>query len=93
MATAYSVLAWPVLVVAYHDNRGRGREYQDGVTVAPDKLDLSIQFGDVDGDGKQDVTVVTHDKRLTIYDVKQAALRIVEIIAAVLAALGINAAV
>lgn len=61
--------------------------------MAPDKLDLSIQFGDVDGDGKQDVTVVTHDKKLTIYDVKQAALRIVEIVAAVLAALGITAAV
>lgn len=51
---------------------------------------MSIQFGDVDGDGKQDVTVVTHDKRLTIHDVKAAALRIVEIVAAVLAALGIE---
>ncbi len=63
------------------------------MNTAPDKLDLSIQFGDVDGDGKQDVTVVTHDKRITIYDVKQAALRIAEIIAAVVAALGIHGAV
>ena len=61
--------------------------------MAPDKLDLSIQFGDVDGDGKQDVTVVTHDKKFTIYDVKQAVLRLAEIVAAVLAALGIYGAV
>lgn len=63
------------------------------VNLAPDKLDLSIHFGDVDGDGRQDVTVTTNDKKMTIHDVKQAALRIVEIIAAVLAALGINGAV
>lgn len=63
------------------------------MNTAPDKLDLKIQFGDVDGDGKQDVTVLTNDKRITVHDVKQAALRIVEIIAAVLAALGINGAV
>ena len=53
-------------------------------------LDLTIQFGDVDGDGKQDVIVHTNDKQITIKDVKQAALRIVEIVAAVLAALGIH---
>ena len=55
-------------------------------------LDLSIKLGDVDGDGKQDVTIYTHNKtsKITIYDVKQAGLRVVEIIAAVLAALGIE---
>lgn len=61
--------------------------------MAPEHLDLKIQFGDVDGDGKQDVTVVTENKKITIYDVKQAALRIAEIVAAVLAALGIYGAV
>ena len=55
-------------------------------------LNLKIELGDVDGDGKQDVTVYTHNKtaRLTVYDVKQVGLRIVEIVAAILAALGIE---
>lgn len=60
--------------------------------MAPQDLDLKIQFGDVDGDGKQDVIVYTNDKRVLISDVKQAAVRIVEIVAAVLAALGIHGA-
>lgn len=60
--------------------------------MAPQDLDLKIQFGDVDGDGKQDVVVYTNDRRVLISDVKQAALRIVEIVAAVLAALGIHGA-
>lgn len=60
--------------------------------MPPQDLDLKIQFGDVDGDGKQDVIVYTHDKRVFISDVKQAAVRIVEIVAAVLAALGIHGA-
>lgn len=55
-------------------------------------LNLKIELGDVDGDGKQDVTVYTHNKtaRMTIYDIKQAGLRIVEIIAAIVAAMGIE---
>lgn len=55
-------------------------------------LNLKIELGDVDGDGKQDVTVYTHNKtaRVTLYDVKQSAIRIVEIVAAVLAAIGIE---
>ena len=60
--------------------------------MPPQDLDLKIQFGDVDGDGKQDVIVYTHDKRVILSDVKQAAFRIVEIVAAVLAALGIHGA-
>ena len=60
--------------------------------MAPQDLDLKIQFGDVDGDGKQDVIVYTNDKRVLISDVKQAVLRITEIVAAVLAALGIHGA-
>lgn len=56
----------------------------------PDKLDLSIRLGDIDGDGQQDVTVTTKGGRqLTIYAVKEAAVRIAEIIAAVVAALTI----
>ena len=58
--------------------------------MPPQDLDLKIQFGDVDGDGKQDVIVYTHDKRVLLSDIKGAALRIVEIVAAVLAALGIH---
>lgn len=62
------------------------------MTMTDHDLNLKIELGDVDGDGKQDVTVYTHNKtaRVTLYDVKQSALRIVEIVAAVLAALGIE---
>ena len=59
--------------------------------MAPDKIDLKIQLGDIDGDGKQDVTVTTKGgQKMTIYAVREAAVRIVEIVAAIIAALGIE---
>lgn len=52
---------------------------------------FNIQIGDVDGDGKQDVTVTSGNKKtkITIYDVKKAAYDIGKIIVSVLIALGI----
>ena len=56
---------------------------------------FNISIGDVDGDGKQDVTVTTADRKtkITIYDVKKAAYDIGKIIVSVLIALGIVQAV
>ncbi len=53
---------------------------------------FNIQLGDVDGDGNQDVTITTGNKKqakITIYDVKQAAYDVVKIIVSVLVAMGI----
>ena len=52
---------------------------------------FNIQIGDVDGDGKQDVTVTTANKKtkITIYDVKNLAYDLGKMIVSVLIALGI----
>lgn len=54
-------------------------------------IDMKIELGDIDGDGKQDVKITTDNGRsVVVSNVKDAALHIVEIIAAVLTALGLN---
>lgn len=57
---------------------------------------FNIQIGDVDGDGKQDVTVSTGGKKIanfTIYDVKRTLADIGKIIVSVLVAMGILEAI
>ena len=53
---------------------------------------FNIQIGDVDGDGKQDVTITTTgDKvtKITIHDIKKAVMDVGKIIISVLVAMGI----
>ena len=55
-------------------------------------IDLSVKLGDVDGDGKQDVTVYQNGgkiARFTIYDAKKAVIDIVEMVVSVLVSWGL----